>query len=71
MRNLTIKSEELKFEKKDKYVEGCFTLSNNQTVKFEITPDYYRQWGASSEECGFTVVRLSEIQEFYFGFKEC
>jgi len=70
MRNLKILSEELKFEKKNKYIEGCFTLSNNQIVKFEITPEYARQWGASSEECGFTVGRLSEIQEFYFGFKE-
>jgi len=71
MRNLKIKEEELKFENQNKYIEGCFTLSNNQTVKFEATPDYCRQWGASNEECGFTVDRLSEIQEFYFGFKEC
>jgi hypothetical protein len=70
MRNLKIIIEELRFDKKNNYVEGCFTLSNNQTVKFEITPEYSRQWGASNEECGFTVDRLSEIQKFCFGFKE-
>jgi hypothetical protein len=68
--NLKIITEELKFKKKNKYLEGCFTLSNNQTVKFETTPEYYRQWGASTEECGITVDRLSEIKEFYFGIDE-
>ena len=71
MRNLKILLETLQLKNKNKYLEGCFTLSNNQIVKFEITPDYYRQWGASNEEYGFTVNRLSEIQEFYFGVKEC
>ncbi len=70
MRNLKIISKELKFDKENNYVEGCFTLSNSQTVKFETTPKYCRQWGASTEECGFTIDRLSEIQKFYFGFKE-
>ena len=70
MRNLKITLEELKFDKKNRYVDGCFTLSNNQTVKFEATPEYCRQWGASKEECGFTIDRLSEIKDFYFGISE-
>jgi hypothetical protein len=70
MHNLKIISEELSFDKINKYIEGCFTLSNTHAVKFEVTTDYYRQWGASDEQCGFTVDRLSEIQKFYFGFDE-
>jgi len=68
--NLKITLEELKFNKKNRYVDGCFTLSNNQTVKFEATPEYCRQWGASKEECGFTIDRLSEIRDFYFVISE-
>ena len=62
-----ILSENLSFKPKDNYVEGTFTMSNNQIVKFEITPEYSRQWGADKEVCAFTVDRLAEIMEFYFG----
>jgi len=67
MRKYKILSEDLSFKPKDNYVEGSFTMSNNQIVKFEITPEYSRQWGADIEVCAFTVDRLFEITEFYFG----
>jgi hypothetical protein len=70
MKTLRIKIEEMKFDMHEKIVDGCFTLSNNQTVKFEITPEYHRQWGASNEECGITIDRLEELREFYFGLNE-